>query len=410
MGKFWVIFAVFFGLIGCKSGKNLVKKELKNNNTFSQNFTGFTLFDLQENKAVFEKNAHNYFQPASNNKLFTFYAGLKTIGDSVPALHYVTQGDSLIFWGTGDPSLLHPDLPKSKVIDFLKSRQEKLYFSCSNEVKSNFGPGWMLEDYNEYYQAEISALPIFGNIVRYNNLNQKLVASPPNVLKEIGHKNSTQEIVRYLDSNLVNLPNGSLPSNFMQDVPFKTSPTLLAKLLSDTLKKELFDVNKPLPANFKTLYSIKADSVYKRMLLVSDNMMAEQIILLASKTDTLNTQKSIANLLKTHLSDLPDRPRWVDGSGLSRYNLTTPCNLVHVLNKIYREVPKERLFNIMPKIKEGIYAKTGSYSNNYNMSGYLIGQSGKTYSFSFMNNNFMKPTKDIRKEVERILVNLGERL
>lgn len=410
MGKCWVIIIVFLGLTGCKSGKNLVKKELKNSSTFSQNFTGFTLFDLQKDKTIFEGNAHKYFQPASNNKLFTLFAGLKTLGDSVPALHYVTKGDSLIFWGTGDPSLFHPDLPKSNVLDFLKNRPEKLFFSTSNEVASKFGPGWMLEDYNEYYQAEISALPIFGNIVRYKNLNQKLVASPAKVLNEIEPKNTAKEIVRNLESNLVNLPNGSLPSNFLQDVPFKTSSTLLAKLLSDTLKKEIFVVKKPLPANFKTLYSIKADSVYKRMLLVSDNMMAEQIVLLASKSDTLSTQKSIANLLKTHLSDLPDKPRWVDGSGLSRYNLTTPRNLVHVLNKIYSEVKKERLFNIMPKIKEGIYAKTGSYSNNYNMSGYLIGQSGKTYSFSFMNNNFMVPTRDIRKEVERILVNLGGRL
>ena len=50
-----------------------------------------------------------------------------------------------------------------------------------------------------------------------------------------------------------------------------------------------------------------------------------------------------------------------------------------------------------------VFAKSGSLSNNYNLSGYLIGKSGKKFVFSFMNNSFLNPTADIRNEVERVL-------
>jgi len=45
----------------------------------------------------------------------------------------------------------------------------------------------------------------------------------------------------------------------------------------------------------------------------------------------LSTEWTIDSLLKTDLKDLPQKPRWVDGSGLSRYNLFTPQSFVWLL-------------------------------------------------------------------------------
>ena len=154
------------------------------------------------------------------------------------------------------------------------------------------------------------------------------------------------------------------------------------------------------------------------MMLVSDNFLAEQILMLVSSTlsDTLSSEKVREYILKNQLSDLKQKPRWVDGSGLSRYNLFTPTSFVQVLTKLYNEIPHERLFNLFPvggesgtlkkyyqgKTKPYIYAKSGTVGNNYNLSGYLLTNSGKTLIFSFMNNHFKKPIPEIKKHMQSV--------
>src|SRR5690606_38712938 len=111
-----------------------------------------------------------------------------------------------------------------------------------------------------------------------------------------------------------------------------------------------------------------------------------------------------------------------DGSGLSRYNLFTPRTMVALLEKIYEKVPQDRLFNILPtggtsgtlrnmfKGQEAfVHAKTGSLTNVYCLSGYLITKKGKLLYFSFMNNSFVRPTSEVRTEVARVLTGLHEK-
>jgi serine-type D-Ala-D-Ala carboxypeptidase/endopeptidase (penicillin-binding protein 4) len=413
MRKILYLFVIIFIGCSCTSITKFTKRQLSQSEVFSQNFTGFSLFDLAQNRIIFEQNADKYFMPASNTKLFSFYAGLKCLGDSIPALKYVVRNDSLIFWGTGDPSFLHPDLKSTKVYDFLKNRKEKLFYANTNNSQKINGNGWMIDDYNDNYQAEINLLPVFGNIVRFIVENNKLQASPLKIVNEIAPNNKGY-VIRDISRNEFSLPNNSLKPDFEQDVPFKVSSENTIFLLTDTLKRKVEIIDLQMPKEYNTIFSIKSDSLYKRMLYVSDNMLAEQLILLCSNSDSLSTQNSIENILKTHLAELPDQPRWVDGSGLSRYNLFTPRDIVAVLQKINATIPEGRLFTLLPSIhkteKPFIYAKSGSFSNNYNLSGFLIGQSGKRYIFSFMNNSYMKPTSQIRKEVVRILTEMHMKL
>ena len=98
-----------------------------------QNHVGFSLYDLESRSYLFEQNNDRYFLPTSNTKIFTFYAGLILLQDQTPGIQYVEKGDSLIFWGTGDPSFLNPNFSKDQpVFDFLKKSQKSLYLVTNN--------------------------------------------------------------------------------------------------------------------------------------------------------------------------------------------------------------------------------------------------------------------------------------
>jgi D-alanyl-D-alanine carboxypeptidase/D-alanyl-D-alanine-endopeptidase (penicillin-binding protein 4) len=412
--------------------KRKVKKLFKHSAIVKDHFTGFALYDLDNKKMIYELNADKYFTPASNTKLFTYYTCLKMLGDSIPTLKYVIHNDSLIFWGTGDPSFLHTGLKGVKGLNFLKNSNKKLFFASGSYANDFYGGGWAWDDYNDYYQAEITELPIEDNVaVIYAGKNDSIQISPSYLKKYLKcdsnyHPNNFR-VKRDFLSNTFIYPATRLPANFRQEVPWKTSTELTLALLQDTLKQLITEIHLPLADDAKTLYDAPADTVYKHMLQPSDNFIAEQLLLVCSsaKFKTLDAD-SVINYSKSHfLNDLPDIPQWIDGSGLSRRNLFTPRSIVALLGKILDEVKNETLLHsLMPtggvagtiktayKTDNGlpfVWAKTGSLANNYNQSGYLITRKGKRLAFSFMNNNFTRPSRELRDEMVRIMTYIHER-
>ena len=410
--------------------ENVFAKMLDTSKVFSQNFTGFSLYDLEKQQTIFERNADRYFTPASNTKLYTFYACLKTLGDSIPALRYAVHNDSLIFWGTADPTMMHPDLKNTKVLDFLKSQRKtkKLFFSDGNFAQEVFGDGWAWNDYNDYYQPELSPLPMYGNIVRFSIKNKELDVQPEIFKTTIYKKPIAANFIKravadnqfFVPQNLAQLadsPNGG--TSYQQDIPYKTSTGLTQQLLMDTLHKNVNLLKMPVPKDAQTIYSSATEPVYRLMLQESDNFLAEHLLLLcgSTATDTISSSLSINYIKNKYLQDLPDAPKWADGSGLSRYNLFTPRTTVKLLQKIYAELPQEKLFSLLPaggqvgtirgmfggEAKPYVFAKSGSLGGVYNLSGYLLTKQGKILLFSLMNNNFMRKTGEIRKEVEKVL-------
>lgn len=416
-----LFFISIIALSGC-SASHYLKREINRSPVLSQQHTGVSIARLNEQKSLASYQDNKYFTPASNTKLFSFYAGLSALGDSIPGLEYLEWGELLIIRGTGDPSLLHPDLPHSKVFDFLKSRKDQIFYTPYHFENKRFGAGWAWSDYNDYYQPEVTAMPVYGNIVRFNgNGSGSYNASPRLWQKSMIPDSAVTGVEREEFQNIFHYPKLSGSKSLMQDVPVHMTDPVMLQLLSDTLKKEIKLINIPLEIELQRVNSIPSDSLYARMMQVSDNMLAEQLMLLYATANKLplNTEKAITHAIEHYMADLPDKPVWKDGSGLSRYNLFTPRTMVALLQKIHQKVPRERLFKILPAggktgtlknvFKEEppfIFAKTGSLSNVYNLSGYMITKKGKVLVFSFMNNNFTKPTADVRKEVERILTSV----
>jgi len=422
-----MIFSALF-LSSC-STTNQINTTFNKAEAFKQGFSGLAVFDPEENKMIYERYSNKYFTPASNTKLLTFYAGLKILGDSIPALKYVVKNDSLIFWGTGDPSFLYPDLPESMVYQFLKNSKQKLCYLPPVFTEAHFGPGWAWDDYNSYYSVERSAFPIYGNYVKFDFiLGLDIPNSSPSFFKDnlVIKPGALPGIIRDPAANIFRHKTFIGDKGFSQIVPFKYSPELFVKLLADTLKKPVEIIRQKTEgfSDIKTLYSLPADSLYKTMLQQSDNFIAEQILFMVSGkiSDSLKTDLAIDHIKENFLQDLPDEPFWVDGSGLSRYNLVTPRSMVKLLEKISREVPQERLFKLMATggksgtIKNTyvadepyIFAKTGTLRNNHCLSGYLKARSGKVLIFSFMNTSYTVPSSEIKKQMELILRKIYEK-
>jgi D-alanyl-D-alanine carboxypeptidase/D-alanyl-D-alanine-endopeptidase (penicillin-binding protein 4) len=212
-----------------------------------------------------------------------------------------------------------------------------------------------------------------------------------------------------------------VPANFRQTLYLVPGSELTTSFLADTLKKQVNTLNMRLPQNAKTLFSIPSDTLYRRMMLPSDNYLAEQLLYVCSSLlpGKLSVDSAIAYSSRNFLSDLPDKFQWRDGSGLSRNNLFSPRSIIKILIKLKEKINnEERLLNLFPaggvsgtirtayKTDNGspfVWAKTGSLSNVHLQGGYFITRKGKKYLFSFMNNNFLIPTADIRNEMVRII-------
>ncbi|MBT1703104.1 D-alanyl-D-alanine carboxypeptidase [Chryseosolibacter indicus] len=424
--RFLFYFIVIAVVTACSSSKRLgLPKAFKETDHKFQDHTGFMLYDVDKKKVIYEYNSNKYFTPASNTKIFTFYTSLRIIGDSIPALKYVERNDSLIFWGTGDPSFLYKfTYNNNRLYNFLQKHPKSLYFSNANFSTSHFGSGWAWDDYNSAYSPERSPFPVYGNIFTVKKSGSLLRIYPSYFEKHfaIGERREREEVVRELHSNDFKIHPGVRSPQYKEwDIPIRLNQLLITDLLTDTLKRAVTPVHTKLSAPAIPYYSIPADSLFRVMMQESDNFIAEQLLLICAGIvrDTLKPEIAIKYSIENYLQDLPDKPIWVDGSGLSRYNLFTPRSIVKLWEKIYEQRPKERLFPLLATggvngtvknwykaDKPYFFGKTGTLSNNHTLSGFLVTKSGKTLIFSFMNNNYVTSTSEIRKNMQEILYNI----
>ncbi len=397
-----------------------LKKDFKANHKESEFFKGFVLYNPETRTQIINHNGSKFFTPASNTKLYTFYSAYKTLGDSLKGLEYYKSSDTLFIKGTADPSLLY-EFEESKTIPFLKSHNGPIVILDESLDDNRFGNGWSWEDYQYYYMPERNLFPIYGNVFTYSMNGDSIVSNPSYLKKNIMVLDST-DMNREFEENKFYLERLDSTSNY---IPFKTSTKLVAELLSDTLNKPISVMSHKGDFNFNSLYSIAVDSVYKQMLVVSDNFIAEQLMLQVAKkvNNTYNVEDGIEYILKNHLQSLPQKPAWRDGSGLSVYNLFSPEDTVHLLTKMHQEIPLEKLLNYFPvggengtlrnwyggKEKPYVYAKSGTLSNTYCLSGYVITKKGTLLIFSYMNNNFNQPNSKIRNQIQDHLSNIYEK-
>ena len=421
----FIIFHFAFFNSSCTPYHNISRqadKILLKDASISMGHAGICIYEPATRTFWYERQSGNYFIPASNTKLFTLYAGMKYLGDSITGLLYRKQENGITaIIPTGDPTFLHPGFKDQPIISFLQSQQSVQVLFPPATFKE-FGSGWAWDDYLENYMVPRSAFPIHGNLMEIHRVNSDSAIIFPQYFNEMAKQYRPYkhgiEVKRNFSDNQVFISEGNR-NNI--GVPFFSKEETVARLLEDTLK---FKINYLNPGNssglFIPLYSRPSDSVFTPMMHDSDNYLAEQVLLMAGHQllGYMSDEKMIDSLLKTTLKEVPQRPRWADGSGLSRYNLFTPRSFVYILEKMKDEFGMQRMKTILPTGGAGtlynsfesgkgfIYAKSGTLSNNSALSGYLYTRKGRLLIFSILLNHYPGKAAGARHAMEQFLLHI----
>lgn len=144
---------------------------------------GVYMLSLRDGRVVYARDAERPFTPASNMKVYTTAVALDTLGadyrwrtsvyaSSEPDQRGTIKGD-LVLYGRGAPDLSSE--VKRDVPDHLAKLADDLYRRGVRRVQGNvvgdeshfrgeaLGDGWLWNDIQWYFGAEVSALTINGN-------------------------------------------------------------------------------------------------------------------------------------------------------------------------------------------------------------------------------------------------------
>lgn len=454
-------------------------KQVINDSSLQTAHVGISVYEPGTGRYWYNYNSDKYFVPASNTKIPTCYAAMKYLGDSLVGLRYGYPEESglkdklVVIQPAGDPTFLLDEYKNQPVFDFLTQKLTAegrvLAFMDTAWREERWGSGWSWSDYDASYMAERSSLPVYGNVVHIslNKVKDRLAGdttflyerkyrlfktgvpwfdSVVNVdLRRIGRQISAEipyvRLTRDISSNFFIGEKAGKPFSGMV-VPFVTQGhTTALNILQKSFNKEIWyvypagkqnefsydcpdcDIGRMHISKWQVLHSQPVDSLLAPMMHRSDNFFAEQALLMVSneKLGLMSDERITDTLLKTDLKDLPQRPRWVDGSGLSRYNLFSPEDLVTILDKIRTEFGMERTRVIFPTGGEGtlgnyykadsgyIYGKTGTLSGVVAFSGYLYTRKGKLLIFSVLVNNHQASATAVRRAVEKFLQGIRQR-
>jgi D-alanyl-D-alanine carboxypeptidase/D-alanyl-D-alanine-endopeptidase (penicillin-binding protein 4) len=426
------------------------------NSDLKNAFIGVKIRDLQKKQDIYSLNADKMFTPASNTKIFTTLIALEKLGkdfvfkttvttdgviETKSAKNRVIKGN-LYFNFSGDPTFTH---------NHLKDLIEKLKGSGIKEIKGDiiinnsifdnilYGPGWMWDDMDSCDSSPISPVFIDDNCVKVNLSvanNQLLIDSKSPVaintsdVKIVSEDTEDLKVINFSNNSPLSI-SGMIGANNSAELeqsiykPENYFIYLLKPMLKPVIFKGKIMVGKP--SGKKTITLVQNNSkplkeILKRFDKESHNLTGELLLkTVGLKEDgkTGSTKKG-SQAMRKYLENTFHNSNFnlVDGSGLSRYNLVSPSLIMDLLeyiyaNETYRDIvlaafplggAEGTLKNRLKNIKNyKVIAKSGSMTGVNCLSGYLIRDNGKVFSFSIMINNANLGGKALRDIQDKIL-------
>ncbi len=415
---------------------------------------GIKVVSLTAGETLYELNPTMLFTPASNEKLFTSAAALANLGKDFQFVTTVSvdSTDSLIFIkGSGDPLLSTDDL--DSLARIIRSKlpagsRWTIVGDVSYFDSLYWGEGWMWDDEQEDYDMAISPLSVNSNAITVQVRPGKLEDAPVRV--------QTVPATRYVSiENTATTPVDTpvVPLTVTRDLRERSNKiTITGQLLHrDSLAERRLSVWQPerytltllaerlqfyglgvrgieidtvrSTASPITEFSHRLDSVLTYQNKVSDNLSAENVLktLSAEMNGRPGTAQGGVLLVKRFLSSIgvdTARLAMVDGSGLSRYNLTSPDIIVRLLEAMYKAKDLfETFYNSLPvagvdgtlstrmkatSAEGNLRAKTGTLTGASSLSGYVRTADNDTLAFSILINNYASTVRVYRRVEDRI--------
>lgn len=409
---------------------------------------GVIVQTIDGRQTLYQHNANDLFIPASVNKLFVAIAALDYLKPSyqfetrLRTTGQVNQGilnGDLYVQFNGDPTLTEKEL--INLLNELKTLginqiNGSVFLDNTSYGSAAYAPGWLLNDLIFGYAAPLNAVIINENRFNIilspakNNGNPAQVSStvPDGVIKvennTITSSNkqncyvsiySESDNTYHLTGCLTREPDKQYYALALRD------PVAYAKaLIANTLTKNGISFNGPVaiqqtPSNATVLglhQSIPLDLIVKEMLKDSDNLYTNSILKQLGGVfyQTQGTWENGLNAIKQILTGPAginfSKIHLFDGSGLSRYDLVSPQELMKLLYYAYNNpqiqpyiwdaLPiagqdgtlKGRLINFA----EGgvVHAKTGTMKNSgvSALAGYMKTRRHGLIIFVIMTNSF----------------------
>ncbi len=399
---------------------------------------GIKIISLTRNETLYELNPSLLFNPASNQKIFTAATALSVFGASYGIDTRVAIDSTRIYVkGFGDPILSTKDV--DSIASILSSilptgRLWTLVGDATYFDDTYWGSGWMWDDEPDPTAMFITPLAVNSNAIKVQvkpgaRIGELVIVETDPVTSFVTVENSgettqdsvTERIIvsrKWRErSNVITVAGQMrlLDTTRTYTVTVWAPERYALTLLSERLRARGFAVTGmeldtvPSKAIEVMRYSHRLDSALALQMKQSDNLTAENLlkILGAEKRGVPGTGQAGLAVIKEFLSQEGiDTTRLVlaDGSGVSRYNLSSAAIFVDLLQAIHKSGELfEPFYNSLPiagvdgslsnRMKEtpaqgNLRAKTGTLSGVSALSGYVQTADGELLAFSIMMQNF----------------------
>ena len=392
---------------------------------------GIKVISVEDDKTLYELNSNKLFMPASNNKLYTCAAALHYLGrDHIFKTTILKNNNDLVLKGGGDPDLTIEHLDSlanttAKIIGDV----DTLYLDATLLDSMYYGKGWMWDEGSWWYAAPIGALSVNDNCIDFHIEPGKL-GEPARIdhfpkTEYISQSNKTTTV-----ENNTELKKLKIERDWVgRTNHFSITGEIVISDSIDTLQRNVHDPTLFTGTLFKeslAKYGVQVGHMKRgtkvnesetiaihysdpliasatNLMNESDNLTAELLIKIIGRGNQIEGNwKDGLDSVKTLLSDSAgidtSRIRLVDGSGVSRYNLTSPDQLTRFLKWSFNSKYKDDFISTLASggnkdgtmekrlEKEGnlIRAKTGGLSGVSNLSGYIFSPKHGPLAFSIL--------------------------